>query len=123
VAWDESVVVWYKTILTSSSRLPLARELSDRHATFNFALGRVVKDDPSLRSSRDYRTLFERLLLERLRNLNQPLPGPILIVIDSLDESGDAVGKNGLHTFHARRFVDLPLALRILVTSRPEDGI
>jgi DNA polymerase III delta prime subunit len=101
----------------------LARDLSDHHSTFKLALGRVVKDNSSLRSSRDYRTLFERLLLEPLRNLNEPLPGPVLIVIDALDESGDSIGRNGLHTFLAQRLVDLPSSLRILVTSRPEDGI
>jgi AAA ATPase domain len=101
----------------------LARDLSDRHFTFKLALGRIVQDNSSLRSSRDYRTLFERLLLEPLRNLNEPLPGPILIVIDALDESGDSIGKSGLHTFLAQRLVDLPSSFRVLITSRPEDGI
>jgi DNA polymerase III delta prime subunit len=101
----------------------LARDLSDRHSTFKIALGKLVQDNSSLRSSRDYRTLFERLLLEPLKSLNSPLPGPILIVIDALDESGDAIGKSGLHTFLAQRLVDLPSSFRVLVTSRPEHGI
>jgi DNA polymerase III delta prime subunit len=101
----------------------LARDLSDRHSTFKLALGRVVQDNSSLRNSRDYRTLFERLLLEPLKNLNEPLPGPILIVIDALDESGDAIGQSGLHTFLAKRLIDLPSSFRVLITSRPEDGI
>jgi hypothetical protein len=40
-----------------------------------------------------------------------------------LDESGDAIGKSGLHTFLAKRLVDLPSSFRVLVTSRPEHGI
>jgi AAA ATPase domain len=99
----------------------LARDLSDRHCAFKRELGRIVKDNSSLRGSRDYRTLFERLLVEPLGSLS--LPTPILIVVDALDESGDAVGNVGLHTFLAQRFVDLPSSFRVLITSRPEDGI
>jgi NACHT domain len=101
----------------------VARDLSDRYPAFKLALGKIVKDDTSLRSSRGYRTLFERLLLEPLKNLPRALPGPILIVVDALDESGDATGKTGLHTFLARHLADLPPEFRIFVTSRPEHGI
>jgi AAA ATPase domain len=101
----------------------LARDLSDRYPAFKLALGKVVKDNSSLRSSRGYRTLFERLLLEPLRKLPRALPGPILIIIDALDESGDATGKIGLHTFLAQHLIDLPSQFRILLTSRPEHGI
>jgi AAA ATPase domain len=99
----------------------LARDLSDRHPIFKRALGKVVRDDSALRGSRDYHTLFEHLLLEPLSNLS--LPHPILIIIDALDESGDTSGKIGLHTFLAQRLVDLPSNFRVLITSRPEDGI
>jgi AAA ATPase domain len=99
----------------------LARDLSDQHPTFKRALGKVIKDNSALRGSRDYRTLFEHLLLEPLSTLS--LPGPILIVIDALDESGDTNSKFGLHTFLAQHLVDLPSNFRVLVTSRPEDGI
>ena len=99
----------------------LARDHSDHHPAFKLALGRVIKDNTSLRRTQDYRTLFESLLLEPLKNL--PLPGPILIVIDALDESGDATGKNGLHSFLSEHLVELPSEFRIFITSRPEDGI
>src|SRR6266702_4132703 len=40
----------------------LARDLSDRYPSFKTALGRVVKDNSSLRvGARDYGTLFESL--------------------------------------------------------------
>jgi NACHT domain len=99
----------------------LARDLADHHPKFKHALGRVIKDDSSLRSTRDYRTLFECLLLESLKNLS--LPSPILIIIDALDESGAAIGKNGLHAFLAQRLIDLPPNFRVLITSRPDSGI
>jgi NACHT domain len=99
----------------------LARDLSDRYPAFELALGRVLKDNSALRGTRDYRTLFERLLLEPLKNLQ--FRDPILIVIDALNESGDAIGRSGLHTFLAQHLSDLPSKFRILVTSRPENGI
>jgi DNA polymerase III delta prime subunit len=99
----------------------IARDLSDRHSAFRISLERVVKNNSFLCASRDYRTLFDRLLVEPLRDV--PLPRPVLIVIDALDESGDAIGEIGLHSFLARRLIDLPSKLRVLITSRPEKGI
>jgi hypothetical protein len=40
-----------------------------------------------------------------------------------LDESGDSIDKKGLHTFLARHLSELPSNFRILITSRPENGI
>ncbi len=100
----------------------LARDLSDRYPSFKTALGRAVKDDSSLRvGTRDYDTLFESLILQPLRGLH--IVGPILVVIDALDESGDVTGGNGLHTFLARALSRLPSNFRVLITSRPEPDI
>jgi hypothetical protein len=109
-----------KTKLTISSRR-LRVIFPDHYPPFKLALGRVIKDDSSLRSSRDYRTLFERIILEPLKDLQ--VGGPVLLVIDALDESGAAIGKNGLHTFLAQRLIDLPQNFRVLITSRLENGI
>ncbi|KAH8990257.1 hypothetical protein EDB92DRAFT_779548 [Lactarius akahatsu] len=66
----------------------LARDLSDRYPSFKTALGRIVKDNSSLRvGTRDCCTLFQSLILEPLDDLH--IVGPILVVIDGLDESGD----------------------------------
>ena len=100
----------------------LARDLSDRYPSFKTALGRIVKDKSSLRvGTRDYETLFQSLILEPLKGLH--IVGPILVVIDALDESGNAMGRAGLHTFLAKNLIRLPSNFRILITSRPEDGI
>jgi hypothetical protein len=100
----------------------LARDLSDRYPSFKAALGRIVQDDTSLRvRTRDYPTLFESLILKPLEGLH--IIGPILVVIDALDESGDTTGRNGLHTFLAKNLSKLPPNFRVLITSRPEDGI
>ncbi len=100
----------------------LARDLSDRYPSFKTALGRIVKDDSSLRvGTRDYTTLFESLILEPLKDLH--IVGPILVVIDALDESGDVTGGNGLHTFLVKALSKLPSNFRVLLTSRPEHEI
>jgi hypothetical protein len=100
----------------------IAHNLADRYPLFKAALGRVVKDDISLRlDTRDYSKLFRRLIREPLKDV--PIVGPILIVIDALDESGDSAGERGLHTYLADNLSSLPSNFRILITSRPEDGI
>ncbi len=100
----------------------LARDLSDRYPSFKAALGKVIKDNSSLRlRTRDYPTLFKSLILEPLKDLH--IVGPILVVIDALDESGDVTGGNGLHEFLATNLSRLPSNFRMLITSRLEDGI
>jgi NACHT domain len=99
----------------------LARDLSDRYPAFKLALGNALKNNSSLCGTQDYLTLFESLILEPLKKVE--LRDPILIVIDALDECGDVIGRNGLHTFLAHHLYHLPSKFRIFVTSRPEDGI
>jgi AAA ATPase domain len=127
--FDDKYLASYFTFLRSEQSkdeayqlfTTIARDLSDRNLAFKHALARVIKDKSSLRNSRDYRTLFESLLVEPLKNLS--LPVPVLIIIDALDESGDAIGEIGLHTFLAEHLVDLPSEFRVFVTSRLEDGV
>jgi NACHT domain len=100
----------------------LARNLADRYPSFKIALGKVVKDKTELRvGTRDYHTLFESLILEPLKDLH--IVGPILVVIDALDESGDTTGKTGLHAFLAENLKRLPSNFRVVITSRPEHDI
>src|SRR6266576_1265149 len=101
---------------------PLARDLADRYPSFKIALGKVVKDNTALRvGTSDYRTLFESLILEPLKDLH--IVGPILVVIDALDESGDTTSRIGLHAFLAKNLIRLPSNFRVVITSRPEHAI
>jgi NACHT domain len=95
----------------------LAHDLSVRYSPFKLALKRAMMGCSSLRGTRDYPRLFERIILEPLRNLQ--LDDIILIIIDGLDESGLTIGKNGLHSFLAERLIELPSNFRVLITSRP----
>jgi hypothetical protein len=100
----------------------LARDLADRYPSFKIALGKVVKDNTALRvGARDYDTLFESLILEPLEGLH--IVGPIVVVIDALDESGDTTSRIGLHAFLANNLIRLPSNFRIIITSRPERAI
>ena len=100
----------------------LARNLADRYPLFKAALGKIVKDDTTLRlDTRDYDTLFRRLIREPLQELH--IVGPVLVVIDALDESGDTTDDDGLHKFLADNLSSLPSNFRVLITSRPEGGI
>jgi hypothetical protein len=100
----------------------LARDLADRYPSFKIALGNVVKDNTALRvGTRDYHTLFESLILEPLKDLH--IVGPILVVIDALDESGDTTSRIGLHEFLAKNLIRLPSNFRMVITSRPEHAI
>ncbi len=100
----------------------LARDLADRYPSFKTALGEVVKGKSSLRvGTHSYYTLFESLILEPLKRA--PVDGPILVVIDALDESGDTTGTTGLHTFLVKNLIRLPSNFRVVITSRPEHAI
>jgi hypothetical protein len=100
----------------------LARDLADRYPSFKIALGKVVKDNTALRiGTHDYDTLFESLILEPLKDLH--IVGPILVVIDALDESGDTTSRIGLHAFLAKNLIRLPSNFRMVITSRPEHAI
>jgi hypothetical protein len=100
----------------------LARDLADRYLSFKIALGKVVKDNTALRvGTRDYDTLFESLILKPLKDLH--IVGPILVVIDALDESGDTTGGIGLPAFLAKNLIRLPSNFRVVITSRPEHAI
>ena len=69
------------------------------------------------------RDQFKQLLLDPLRAAANSIIGPIVIILDALDESG-GVGER-LHFLSLLKsdFADLPSRVRILLTSRPEDDI
>jgi NACHT domain len=99
----------------------LVRDLSDRYPSFKAALREVIKNNTSLRHTQDYRRVFQSLLRDPLIGLH--IVGPIVIIIDALDESRDVAGSRGLHSFLAEHIVELPSNFRILITSRPESAI
>lgn len=103
----------------------LARDLCQTSFGFKVALGKILHDKPMLVHVRDYMMLIESLLFEPLKDWR--FVGPILVVIDALDEVEDAHGRSysggNAIPFHIAlsRFVSkLPSNFRILITARPE---
>jgi Cdc6-like AAA superfamily ATPase len=99
----------------------LVRDLSDRYPSFKAVLGEVIKNNTSLRHTQDHRRVFQSLLRDPLIGLH--IVGPIVIIIDALDESRDVAGSRGLASFLAEHIIELPSNFRILITSRPESAI
>lgn len=70
----------------------------------------------------DAGTLFDRLIVEPF-NYKVPSPDrPIVVLIDALDEVAQE-GQNELAAFLAQGIIRLPSWMRLIVTSRPDDGI
>ncbi|PPQ94613.1 hypothetical protein CVT25_011427 [Psilocybe cyanescens] len=99
----------------------IIHDLANRYSSFKTALGELIKDNKALRMTDDPNLLFNTLLLGPLREVDVDIP--ILIVIDALDESANAIGGKGLAAFLARSLGRLPSNFRVLITSRLDGDI
>ena len=99
----------------------VARDLADFDEGIRRALHGVVKDDKALRVTSKVYQQFDNLILKPLKNLT--ILGPIVIVVDALDESGDVEPRRGMLQELASKAQNLPSNFRILLTSRPETDI
>ncbi|EIN08626.1 hypothetical protein PUNSTDRAFT_135002 [Punctularia strigosozonata HHB-11173 SS5] len=103
----------------------IARDLAAFNAEWEKALltelaGR--RNIPSLLTSTSLSLQFETFLLGPARRIQGQIVGPILIVIDALDESGDAANRSELLRFLGRLH-EMPSNFRFLVTSRSEPDV
>jgi hypothetical protein len=105
----------------------IARDLADHDPEMRRALADVVKDSTSLKNSKDIFQQWEKLLVEPLKKSSGSSVGPVLIVIEALDESGGLETRQDLLRILAGKLqkkglpkiTELPSKFRILVTSRP----
>ncbi|KAN0076754.1 hypothetical protein V8E55_010609 [Tylopilus felleus] len=101
----------------------IARDLSDHDPQYKSALWGVVKDNRALRTSESPMEQAEKLIIGPRKELDAI--GPLVIVIDAVDESGDWASRRLL----LRAIVETiannihPTNLRFLITARPEDDI
>ncbi|KAG6330072.1 hypothetical protein ID866_9017 [Astraeus odoratus] len=101
----------------------IARDLSNHNADYRRALASVAVDD-SLVNTPDVKQHWQKFILEPFSQLSTAMSGPIVIVIDALDESGDEASRRSI--LDALASVEpalLPFNIRILVTSRPLSDI
>ena len=91
----------------------------DQH--WKISLYNIVKGDRSLRTTVSATEQFTKFILEPAMALTTV--GPILVVIDALDESAKGQSRKDLLDTLAERVSDLPSNFRILMTTRPEPDI
>jgi hypothetical protein len=99
----------------------IAVDMADLDPQWKTALCNAVWGKRALRSSRAPGEQFTNLILKPSEAITTV--GPIVIVIDALDESGDRASREVLLRIIGKRMTDLPNNFRVLVTSRPEPDI
>ncbi|KIJ53127.1 hypothetical protein M422DRAFT_78551, partial [Sphaerobolus stellatus SS14] len=99
----------------------IARNLALWHSSYRRELTSIYK--PGSFTTMDIESQWNRLLIDPARRLHGAISGPILIVLDALDESGTPRSRKHLLSFLTEHAVELPSNSRIIVTSRPESDI
>lgn len=100
------------------------RTIACRLAATNISLASHIftscsnKDIASLSDQENFEILLKNVLLSA-----DDVAGPILIILDGLDECGSSMDRCTLMRWLEHDFSELPLKFRFLITSRPEDDI
>src|SRR4051794_20529423 len=96
-------------------------DLADLDGEWKRSLWEIVKGRKALRTTSSVSRQFTSFILDPAKVLKTI--GPIVIVIDALDESGDEASREELLQIISSSLSALPLNFRVLVTSRPEPDI
>ncbi|KIJ58845.1 hypothetical protein HYDPIDRAFT_33757 [Hydnomerulius pinastri MD-312] len=101
----------------------IARDLSDHDRQYKESLWEVVKDNRALRMSTSPVEQVEEFIVRPTERLD--VIGPILVVVDALDESGDRTARKSLLSALSKQITQskLPANLRLLITACPESDI
>ena len=101
----------------------ISRDLSDYDPQFKSALWRVVKDSRTLRTSVSPSEQVEQLITGPSKYIDSI--GPLIVVVDALDESGEKRDRRQLLDALSQQFTErkLPTNIRFLITARPERDI
>ena len=118
---NEMVEQRHKNIFTT-----IARDLADHDKKIRRELVAAVHMDTSLKNTTDILQQWKELIVRPANTLSEAMVGPILIVIDALDESGGADSRQHILRILAGKLDDnescisqLPPHFRILLISRP----
>ncbi|KIJ26367.1 hypothetical protein M422DRAFT_272569 [Sphaerobolus stellatus SS14] len=97
----------------------LARDLAQRDPHIKQALGHII-EDCSLRKTDDISDQFEEFICKAVSECS--ILGPILLVIDALDECGDGQARNNFLKLLSNQALmkKIPPNFRIFITSRPD---
>ncbi|KAH0837748.1 quinon protein alcohol dehydrogenase-like superfamily [Lanmaoa asiatica] len=101
----------------------LAYQLGEFDHRIGSAIAKVIEEVPSIRQA-PLRWQFQKLLVEPFASLNDCLrEGPVLVVIDAIDECGQSGAREELLRILASESPRLPPTIRIFITSRAERDI
>jgi hypothetical protein len=99
----------------------ISLDIADLDCQWKTALHNVVQGKRALRSTQAPGEQFMNFILKPSQALTTV--GPVVIVIDALDECGDQAAREILLRIIGQRMHALPSNFRVLVTSRPEPDI
>lgn len=99
----------------------ISRNLADLDSRFKERLWQGIHADRGIRTSSDLKVQWENFILNPVKELM--IAGPVVIVIDALDESGDVFSRLRLLEFLSKHLTELPSNFRIFITSRSEKDI
>ncbi|KZP34597.1 hypothetical protein FIBSPDRAFT_11673 [Athelia psychrophila] len=99
----------------------LAYQLAQHNQAIKSAISSAIDRDPQL-SSAPLSTQFTSLLLDPLFAASSEITGPVIIILDALDECGDAGSRRALLALFSE-LAKLPRQFRFLITSRPDPDI
>ena len=99
----------------------VSRNIAHQDARWRNALCEIIKDDEALRHTQSVSMQMENFILKPAKVLDGS--GPIVIVIDALDESGDVAARGELLRILVANAPKLPSCFRILITTRLESDI
>jgi hypothetical protein len=112
-----------KNMRKTTSLFPhIARDLADLDENILAELCNAVQNKAD-RTTSSLKMQFEKLILAPANAIRDNLHGPIVIVIDALDESGTIEERGGLLEVLASKLKELPPNFRVIITSRPDQDI
>ena len=104
----------------------IARDLADHDKQIRRELVAAINHDTTLKNTTDILKQWKELIMKPAQKLSEAMVGPIVIVIDALDESGRADSRQHILRILSGKLDDdeshiskLPSNFRILLTSRP----
>ncbi|GJJ11128.1 hypothetical protein Clacol_005359 [Clathrus columnatus] len=101
----------------------IARDLADLDIRIKHELAKVIRNKTSLRTTTDLHLQWTNFILEPLNAISEVSTGPILIIMDALDECDNPSSRQDLLKVLETGIKSLPANVRFLITSRPENDI
>ncbi|EIN09362.1 WD40 repeat-like protein, partial [Punctularia strigosozonata HHB-11173 SS5] len=100
----------------------ITRDLADCIPEWKKSLWSVIRGNTALRSTPSLGLQFEKFMVDVAEGISDRTLGPILVVIDALDESGAESERSDLLRYIAR-LGEIGPSFRFLITSRTESDI